>query len=156
MREDWCRENMAEAVEGFRKRVKAPKPMVAVPDLSPEFLAMAIRLDVALCEYRDKFGGVKMLERLHARRFAEPDNPKPPPELARVSAVADKVQHHVHLMISAIEDAKPVTRGDRALKRRANELRYCPSYRQLDWLFDLEHQDQEERHYPKAAKGEVA
>lgn len=142
----WCRDSMDKAVEGFRRRVKAPQPMVAVPDLSPEFLGLAIRLDVALCEYRDKFGGVKLLERLHRRRFgAWDDYAMPTPPLERVDTAAEKAQHAVHEAISAIETAKTVTKGDRTLKRRASDLRMCPRYRQLDWLFEVEHQDYEER-----------
>lgn len=151
----WCRESMEEAVEGFRKRVKAPKPMVAVPDLSPEFLQLAIRLDVALCEYRDKFGGVKLLERLYRRRFGEWDDyamPKPP--LVRVDRAAEKALQVVDETIRAIETAKAVTKGDRTLKRRASDLRMCPCYRQLDWLFEVEHQDYEERACAKNSAAE--
>ncbi len=142
----WCRENMDDAVAGFRSRMKAPKPMVSVPDLSPEFLRLAIRLDVALCEYRDKFGGVKLLERLHRRRFGPWDDyamPKPP--LKRADRAAEKARQGVDEAIYDVETAMAFTKGDRTLKRRASDLRMCPRYRQLDWLFEVEHQDYEER-----------
>jgi hypothetical protein len=150
-----CRENMEEAVEGFGKRVPAPMPMVSVKNLSPEFMAMAIRLDVALCDYRDKCGGLALLERLHRRRFGEWDDyAMPTPPLEAVHAIAEEAKEHAHQAIRAIETAKAVTRGDRALRRRAAELRGCPYYRQLDWLFELEHQDMEERRCPRSPVAE--
>lgn len=108
-----------------------------------------------MCRYRDRFGGVKLLERLHRRRFGEWDDyAMPTPPLAAVDAIAEKAAEHVHQTIRTLETVKAVTRGDRTLRRRAAELRSCSYYRQLDWLFDLDRQDMEERLCPRSPAAE--
>ena len=119
-------------------RLKPMKPMVSINNLSPEFMRLAIELDVALCEYRDiatyAYGVMTGCQTHGIRHFIK--NEEGHTEViawveqlyeARSSALSK-----AHGVIIAIEKTKAVTGGDRRLKKLAPTLRCCQDYRQLD------------------------
>lgn len=116
--------------------------MVATRGLSPEFLELAIRLDEALAVFRDRFGRTHLLRR-HCERHGIAITI---PELAEIERAGDEAQQAVFKLITVIEGSKPVTTGDRRLKRRAIDLRGDNWLRQLDWLYDLYEEDRRERY----------
>lgn len=144
---EWKRNQIAEAVASYDRHLKLPKPMVAIRNLSPEFLELAIRLDTLLGEFRDKYGRARLLRR-HCERRGVPmeqlnsrGETGPVPELERIEKIGDAAYHAVVAMIGTIEKTKAVRYADRNLKKRAGELLLCPWFRQLDWLHELYDQD---------------
>lgn len=150
----WQQSQIDDAVASYRRHMKPAKPMVAVRNMSPAFLEMAIQLDVLLAEYRDKYGRWHLLMR-RCERNGLPQEQRhrsgqkvPVPELQRIMNLAREAQDAVGRMIRTIESTKAVRYGDRVLKKKATDLRCCNWFRQLDWLYVLYDQDQVERRQP--------
>jgi len=146
----WKQDRIAEAVASYHRHLKPAKPMAAIRNLSPEFLDMAIMLDTLLGEFRDKYGRARLLLRYCERRGVPMEQHDhlsrkvPVPELDRIEKIGDRAYHAVAEMIGTIEKSKAIRYADRNLKKRASDLRFCPWFRQLDWLDILLDQDRAE------------
>lgn len=136
----WQADKIAAAVSKYGRPQPHEPPMVATRGLSPEFLELAIRLDEALAAFRDRFGRAHLLRR-HCERHGIAMTI---PELAEIDRAGDEAQQAVFRLITVAEGMKPVTTGDRRLKRRAIDLRGDNWLRQLDWLYDLYEEDRRE------------
>ncbi len=141
-RTEWEATKIAAAVSKYGQASPHEPPMVATRGLSPEFLELAIRLDEALAVFRDRFGRAHLLRR-HCERQG---TPMTIPELAAIERAGDEAQQAVFKLITEVESSKPVTTGDRRLKRRVVDLRGDNWLRQLDWLYDLYEEDRRERY----------
>lgn len=138
---EWEANKIAAAVSKYGRPAPHEPPMVATRGLSPGFLELSIRLDEALAAFRDRFGRAHLM-----RRYCERQGiPMTIPELAAIERAGDEAQQLVFNLITEIEGTKPVTTGDRRLKRRGSDLRGDNWLRQLDWLYDLYEQDRQQR-----------
>ncbi len=148
---EWNRERLDKAVAYYHRHLKAAKPMVAVRNMSPQFLEMAIELDVRLAEYRDKVGRFKLLmrycerSRLQVLRKTSSGRTELVPELREIEIRCEALNDTIPNMIRNIEKTKAIRHGDRVLKKRAAELGNDNWWRQLDWLHVMFVEDQWER-----------
>ena len=106
---EWKRKLINDAIVVYCPNVKAAKPMVAIRNLSPEFLELAIKLDVLLADYRDKYGRAWLLRRYCERRGVPTQQQdrlgrmSPVPELERIEKIAKKACDAIPAMIRTIE-----------------------------------------------------
>ena len=148
---EWKRRLVADAVASYHRHLKPPKPMVAIRNLSPEFLELAISLDTLLADYRDKFGRAWLLRRYCERKGVPMEvtdrlgRTLPHPELERIERIAEQASAAIPEMIRTIENTKAVRYADRNLKKRAGELRNDHYWRRLDWVEILYEHDLGER-----------
>jgi len=134
------RSRIEAEVAAYFTRMKPAKPMVAVRNLSPAFLELAIALDVALCEMRDAYGRERLIawglyrNGIPGAVFDADGHEVSHPGLHRVWTDARKTWDRCIALIDKIERTPVVGGGDRTLKARARDLRGCNFLRQLDWL----------------------
>ncbi len=139
---DWQRDKLAYYEVIFDQRQPPIRPMASVAGLSPAFARMAIKLDVALCEYRHV---ASYDHRIHVGV----DHHEIPqsivdatgteiinPFLHRMFEAQEKAYLTVARLIRKIEESKPITRGDRMVRKRANSLRNCNGFHQLEGYDD--------------------
>ena len=148
---EWNRERIDKAIAYYHRHTKAVKPMVAVKNMSPHFLEMAIELDVLLAEYRDKVGRFQLLLRYFKRigvkieRKSASGRTEWLPELQEIETRCAAFNGEIGAMIRKIEKTKAIRHGDRVLKKRAADLGLDHWWRQLDWLEVMFAEDQWER-----------
>lgn len=148
---EWNRMHIERAVANYNEHLKAAKPMVAVKNLSPQFLEMAIDLDVRLSEYRDKVGRFQLLMRYCERvglktiRTNSSGRTELIPELQSIEIRCRALSDTIPELIRRIEKTKAVRHGDRVLKKRAADLGLDHWWRQLDWLEVMFAEDRWER-----------
>lgn len=148
---EWQRAKIAEAVNIYTRQYDVPEPMVAVRGLSPEFMELAIRLDIALNEFRDRFGRAWLVNRYCERQDVPTQLPDRDgrqvrvPELERIQTEGYAALEAVGPAITVIEKARPVNAADRRLKRRANALRNENWHFQMNLLYEIFDQDKEDR-----------
>lgn len=134
------RERIDKAIAYYHRHLKAVKPMVAVKNLSPQFLEMAIQLDVRLAEYRYKVGRFQLLMRLCERMRLQIERKSSSgrieliPELREIEIRCAALSDTIPEMIRKIEKTKAIRHGDRVLNECAAELGNDHWWRQLDWL----------------------
>lgn len=147
----WNRECIDRAVAHYHRHTKAVKPMVAVKNMSPQFLDMAIELDVLLSDYRDKVGRFQLLLRYFKRNGVKIERKSASgrvewlPELREIEARCGVLNSEIGAMIRKIETTKATRHGDRVLKKRAADLGLDHWWRQLDWLEVMFAEDSWER-----------
>lgn len=157
----WQRTDIDAAVASWRRHMKHAKPMVAVRNMSPAFLELAIELDIRLAEFRDRYGRWHLLMR-HCERNGMPQEQRhksghrvPVPELQRIDNLARASSEAVAKAIREIQGTKAIRHGDRVLKKKSADLQGRNWFRQLDWLHILYDQDYRERHAPRGRPGAV-
>lgn len=126
------------AVQWFAKHGGPPLlPMVSVPGLSPEFLHLAIDLDVALTRYRQDQAAFMLIRHYASKKSV---NVEDCPALVRLDDKRRATYRLAGDAMRAIRRAPAVTAGDRKLKKYADRPGFCPNYRQVDWepLLDCE------------------
>jgi len=118
--------------------MKPVGPMAAVRGMSPAFATRAIALDVALAAYRDiaafewavhdacESQGIPTT--VADGKGGKADHPF----ITELWREQQDAMGKVFALIQEIAQAKPVTAGDRRLKKLALHLPGCPRYRQID------------------------
>ncbi len=133
------RAKTVEAAATWCAKILGPPllPMVSVPGLSPEFLQLAIDLDVALTRYRHDQAAFMLIRHYAWKNNVEFEDC---PALVRLDDKRRATYRLAGNAMRAIRRARAVTAGDRKLKKYADRPGFCPNYRQVDWepLLDCE------------------
>jgi len=145
---DWQRARIASEVQSFYRREKLVKPFASIRNLSPEFQGMAIELDVILADYRDKAGRCAIIHwGMHRNQIPQTvidagGKTVPNPDIEAVLDIGRAAMGDVAAMLDTIRQTIAITGGDRTLKSRADYIRGCPYFRQLDWVHSAWWQDE--------------
>lgn len=124
-------------VESFERGQPPLMPMVSVKGMSPQFLQLAIDLDVALAKFRDDQSAFTLIRRFCTTLGVELHEC---PGMVRLDDRRRLSYRQAGDAMRAIDRARAVTAGDRNLKKLAKIPGFCPTYRQTDWesLVDCE------------------
>lgn len=117
-------------VECFERGQPPLMPMVSVKGLSPQFLQLAINLDVAMARFRDDQSAFTLIRRFCATLGVELHEC---PGMVRLDDRRRLSYRQAGDAMRAIDRARAVTAGDRRLKKLAKMPGFCPTYRQTDW-----------------------
>jgi hypothetical protein len=139
---DWQRRKVAYMASVYQRRFAPMKPMTSIRGLSPAFSRLAIRLEVALAEYRD-VAGEEVLLRKGFRHHGIPDavidaggRAKSHVLLAQAFDAERAAKTKVHGILTQLRETPPIKHGDRRLQAYAPNIQNCNFYRQLDWAYD--------------------